>query len=450
MNVLRRSVLAVALGLLCPALLTGEEVVPLTLAEALERAERQSSDLAAVRAHAEGQGARAEAANRAAWPLLSLAADGARTDTPARVFASTLNRGALLSEDLAIERLNAPAAVSHLTTIASLHAPIDVFGRISARARGEHANARAAEAALREALQDLRFGVIGAYEHAVLARAALAVKERAVQSARAREDDLMLHVQQGAVLTADLLRVRARRRQREADLAQGREDWRVALAALSRIVGAPAGTVYDAAAGTPAGAAPEGTLDEWKKRAVDRRGAVDGAHEAHVGAESNERGERRAALPDVALYGQLQDDRGLSADGRSYAVGVAVRWTPFDPTRPKRLAAARAEVRAAAASGRAMTDQVRLEVETAFRRALSARERHEAARGGAEEGREALRIIQERRKAGRATLTDELETEAASLTAELEEVTASSSVAVADAALRRAVGVLGVTEESRW
>jgi outer membrane protein len=448
-NVLSRSAAALALGILSPVLLTGEEVVPLSLAEALERAERQSPDLAAVRAHAEGQSARAEAAARAGWPLLSLVADGARTDTPARVFASTLNRGALLSEDLAIERLNAPSSVSHLMTIASLQAPIDVFGRISARASGEHANARVAEAALREALQELRLGVIQAYERVVLARAALTVRERAVQSARAREQDLNVRAQQGAALTADLLRVRARRRQREADLSEGREDWRVAQAALSGIVGAPTGTVYDAAAGIPAGAAPEGTLDEWQMRAVDRRGAVEGAHEAHVGAQSSERGERRAALPDVALYGQLQDDRGLSADGQSYAVGVAVRWSPFDATRSKRVAAARAEVRAAAAAGRAMTDQVRLEVETAFRRGLSARERHEAARGGAEEGREALRIIQERRKAGLATLTDELETEAASLAAELEEVTASSSVAVADAALRRAAGVLGVTEEIR-
>jgi outer membrane protein len=448
-SVLSRSAAAVALGVLCPALLTGEEIVRLTLAEAFERAERQNPDLAVVRAHAEGQGAQAEAADRAAWPLVSLIADGARTDTPARVFASTLNRGALVPEDLEIARLNAPAPLSHLTTTASVQAPIDLFGRISARASREHANARAGEAALREALQDLGLGVIQAYERAVLTRAALTAKERAVQSARAREEDLNVRVQEGAALTADLLRVRARRRRREADLSEAREDWRVALAALSRVVGAPAGTVFDAAEGASVGAAPDGTLDEWQKRAVERRGAIHGANEIHVGAQSNERGERRAALPDVALYGQLQDDRGLSADGQSYAVGVAVRWNPFDPTRSKRVAAARAEVRAAAAAGRAMTDQVRLEVETAFRRARSARERREAARGGAEEGREALRIIQERRKAGLATLTDELETEAASLAAELEEVTASSSVVVADAALRRAAGVLEVTEESR-
>jgi outer membrane protein TolC len=85
---------------------------------------------------------------------------------------------------------------------------------------------------------------------------------------------------------------------------------------------------------------------------------------------------------------------------------------------------------------------VRLEVGAAFRRAQTARERHAAAAGGAEEGREALRVIQERRQAGIATLTDELETESASLDAELTEIQAAAEAAIADAALARAAGEL--------
>jgi outer membrane protein TolC len=85
-------------------------------------------------------------------------------------------------------------------------------------------------------------------------------------------------------------------------------------------------------------------------------------------------------------------------------------------------------------------DQVRLEVAMAYRRAVSARERHAAASGGSEEGREAFRVVQERRKAGMATLTDELETETAALGAALQEIGAASEVAIADAALKRAAG----------
>jgi outer membrane protein TolC len=52
-------------------------------------------------------------------------------------------------------------------------------------------------------------------------------------------------------------------------------------------------------------------------------------------------------------------------------------------------------------------------------------------------------VVRERREAGLATLTDELETEAASLGAELHELDAAVEAALADAALRRAVGATG-------
>jgi outer membrane protein TolC len=95
-------------------------------------------------------------------------------------------------------------------------------------------------------------------------------------------------------------------------------------------------------------------------------------------------------------------------------------------------------MKAAESQARAAADQVRLEVETAWHRAQAARERFAAASGGAEEGREALRVVRERRLAGIATLTDELETEAASLAAELQELKAAAEAALADAVLERA------------
>ena len=81
-------------------------------------------------------------------------------------------------------------------------------------------------------------------------------------------------------------------------------------------------------------------------------------------------------------------------------------------------------------------------MESAWYRAQAARERYAAAAGGAEEGREAVRVMRERRQQGLATLTDELETEAASLAAEIEELRAATEAAIADAALRRAAGTL--------
>jgi outer membrane protein TolC len=185
----------------------------------------------------------------------------------------------------------------------------------------------------------------------------------------------------------------------------------------------------------------EGDEATWVERALRQRPVLEAARRRTDAAAAFVKNEKNALLPDVGAFGQLWDNRIRVDDGRqSWAVGIGLTWSPFDPSRGKREAAATAEQRAAELEVRAAADQVRLEVATAYRRAESARERHGAASGGAEEGREAFRVVQERRKAGMATLTDELETETAALGAVLQEIGAAAGVAIADAALRRAAG----------
>jgi outer membrane protein len=299
----------------------------------------------------------------------------------------------------------------------------------------------AADAGARDAVEEIRLRVTEAYRQAEMARQAVEVTERVLAVARAREAEIEARVETGGALTADLLRARARRREREADLAERRGQQRAVLAGLARLLGAPVGTSYVPTEGPPAVAALKDDEAVWVERALRQRPALELARRKTDSAAAVVTNEKKGRLPDIGVFGQLRDDRIDAGKGnQSWAVGIGLRWTPFDPSRGKREAAATAEQRAAALDAKAAADQVRLEVALAYRRAVSARERHAAAAGGAEEGREALRVVQERRKAGMATLTDELETEAASLGAALQEIGATSDVAIADAALERAAG----------
>jgi outer membrane protein TolC len=267
------------------------------------------------------------------------------------------------------------------------------------------------------------------------------VTERALAGARAREADVDARVSEGAALAADLLRVRTRRRQREADLAQQRGDLRVALAVLARMIGADPGTVYDPTEEPLAPGPVDGDAGAWATRALEHRPVLEAARRRLDAARWAVRGRERSRLPDLALYGQVHDDRStLQHGGQSATGGVTLRWNAFDPLRGKRLAAANADLAAAEQDLRTAQDQVRLEVETSWHRARAARERYVAAQGGAEDGREALRVVQERRRAGKATLTDELETESAALAAALGEIQAVTEAVLADSALRRAAG----------
>jgi outer membrane protein TolC len=416
-------------------------ITPLTLAEALDLAERQNPDLAAARAQGTAAAERAEAVRRGTLPRVGVEAGWSYTDIPSAVFAHKLDSGEFTAGDFAIDRLNDPAAVAHLGTTLAVEAPIDAFGKVRTAALATSAQARSAEARTGEGRLDLRLQVATVYRRAALAKRAVAVTESALAGARSRESDLEARVEGGAALTSDLLRARARRREREADLAERLADQRSAAAALTRVLGAQAGTVYEPVDE----ASPPLPLDEplaaWTERALATRPTLAATAAAAEAARRTLAGEDKARLPDLAAWGRVQDNRtGWSGGKAAGGLGVALRWSAFDPARDRRKAAAAAELDAAELQERAAADQVRLEVEVAWHRARAARERFAAAAGGAEEGREALRVIRERRLAGLATLTDELETEAASLTAELQELRAAAEAALADAALERAAG----------
>ncbi len=417
------------------------EDVPVTLHEALVIAERDNPELQSAGARVEAQAARADSVRRMLWPRLALTSNWTRMDMPAGVFANKLNSGQFSAADFDVASINEPGALNHLGSSLSLQMPLDVFGKVRTMAGALSAYGEAASAGRRDALQEIRMRVVEAYRNAETAHRAVLVTARVLEVARAREAEMQARVDTGAALQADLLRARARRRQREADLAERRGQQAMAQAGLARLLGGAAGVSYVPSEAPPAVAALEGEEAQWLERGLRQRPVLEAARRKTEAAASIVSSERKALLPDLGVTGQLFDNRiRPGAGAQSWLVGVGLSWTAFDAARGKRAAAASAEQRAAALEARAATDQVRLEVQLAYRRASTARERLAAAAGGAEEGREALRVVQERRKAGMATLTDELETESAALGAALSEIGAASEAAIADAALRRAAG----------
>jgi outer membrane protein len=433
--------LALGLGAALGAAPARAEDVPVTLAEALALAEKANPDLQAGAARVDAQAERTESVRRMRWPRLGLSVGWSRMDLPAGVFASKMNSGQFTMADFDVARLNDPAALNHLGTNLSLEVPIDVFGKVGTMSGAMAAYGDAAAAGTRDATEEIRFRVIEAYRQAEMARRAVDVTGRVVDVAKAREAEIEARVDTGSALKADLLRARARRREREADLAERRSQQQVALAGLARLLGAPDGTSYVPTEGPPAVAPLEGDEASWVERAARQRPLIEAARRKRDAAAAFVKNEKNGLLPDIGVFGQLWDDRiDVDKGNQSWAVGVGLKWTPFDPSRSKREAAATAEQRAAQLDEKAAADQVRLEVAMAYRRAVAARERHAAATGGTEEGREAFRVVQERRKAGMATLTDELETETAALGAALQEIGAAAEVAIADAALKRAAG----------
>jgi outer membrane protein TolC len=215
----------------------------------------------------------------------------------------------------------------------------------------------------------------------------------------------------------------------------------LALVTLARLLDAEPGVVFVPSESAATPSLLEGDESLWVERS-SKRPALEAVRALAEAARWSTTALSRSLLPDLGVYGELRDDRNTLGSRRSGAIGVSVSWNAFDATRSRRQAAAEAGERAAELDVQALEDSVRLEVASAWIQAQTARERYAAAAGGAEEGREALRVMQQRRAAGMATLTEELETETAGLAAQLQEIQAAAMAAIADAALRRAAGEL--------
>jgi outer membrane protein TolC len=434
---IHRTLLLACMAAAIPA--SGQE--PLSLDAALEQARLKNPELRALRERAAASTARGDSIRKQKLPRVGVELSAQRTDNPAAVFAHRLNASEFTSRDFEIARLNSPDATSHLGTSIFAEVPIDVAGRINLAADVRAAGQRVIENSLREAEAAIALQVTETYLGVVLSKQARGTIEKALAAARSREEITQARFEEGVALQADVLRVRARRRAREADLAAQDSEVSVALSMLARLIGASDGARF-VLTDTARPGTIDGEMTVWKERALAARPALLAAKGNQEAAGLALRLEERTKWPELAAQARLTDDRtSWGGGGRSWAVGAFLRWNLFDGTRDKRIAAAIADQRASQEDERAARDRVRYEVESAFARVGAAFSRLAAAEGGALEGREALRVVQERRAQGLATLTDELETEAAAYAAELEEINAARRAVLAEAALRRAAGL---------
>lgn len=432
--------LVLSLGLAFSGAAVAEEV-RVSLTEALSIAATGNSSLRAVRERALAAHARADQTDRLLWPRVNFNSDWSRTNNAAMVFMGRLTSGVIEERDFAPALLNDPRSRSQLATRLSIEAPIDPFGRLRPIREASQAMAKSVDAASREHALELRQRVTEVYALAAVSQERSAVVEAALAAARARETEIEALVSEGAALRADLLRVKARRREREAELASLAAERAGSLAILNEMLGSPADTTYVTGDLPSAASGPIEDENVLIARALSNRPGLEALKLQAEAATHKADADRKSRLPEMGVFAQLTDDRGGFSEGsQSYAVGGFFRVSLFDPARNARQAEALINARASELDHRAQADNVRRSVRQAREQVRARIAAMEAARGGAEEGQEALRVVQERRREGLATLTDELETEAAVLGAHLRELAARVELAVAEAALARVTG----------
>ncbi|MBP7549017.1 MAG: TolC family protein [Gemmatimonadaceae bacterium] len=420
---------------------------PLSLRDALARADGQAYANRIAGATADAQAAQALQPYRGILPALRVEAGYVRTTDPIAAFGTKLRQRGIGAADFNPATLNFPAAIGNRSAGLVLEQPLfnaDAWvGRSSAGAA-----AKAQAAAADWTRTGTRVDVVRAYFGATLAtekRATLEAAERAAQAhvARAkafadtglvtRSDALLAEVRAGEITTQRLTAV--------SDASHARR-------ALAMLLGEPTAT-YLLPPSMPTADAIRALVsaDTLEIDASDDglapRADVRAATLALSAARADALRGKSLYLPRVNGFARYDwnDRTGFFANERSWTAGVMASWSPFagaSELAESRLTAARA--RGAVAQRDAAAANAALERERTRESLAVALAQLAIAEQAAEQSAEALRIVSRKYDGGLATISDLLEAQAMRTQADLGLSFARYRLLVAAAERRQALG----------
>ncbi|MFY3745464.1 TolC family protein [Anaeromyxobacter sp. Red801] len=432
---------------------------PLTLAAALEEAQRASPDLAAARARLDQARAASDRVRAGYLPQVKVGATYTRNSDEAKLElpvgytirdtgAPTSGAGlpgaptpyAAVPSQVAGSTIQARDQLgAQLELTQAVLAP-QLWFAIDAAGASARASAEQAEAARRE----LRFGVAQAFYGAAAAVKAVEVQERQLSVASLHERDAQVQVQAGTAARIALLRAQIDRARAEEDLVRARNGLAAARSTLAALLGRGEATDFELvpppAPELPADLAP--LEDEAVRLRPELRAA--GASVEAAGAS------RRAAtaryLPTLGAFGQARwsSVAGFSGKEESWAAGLSLEWELFDGGARE---AGRREAGARLAEAEATRASLALQARDEVRRARLDLASARANRAKAEEqvtlARENQRLVEVAFRAGQATSLEATDANVALATAELGAVNEGLAADLAALRLLRAAGMYG-------
>ena len=442
MTCVRLHTLPLLFGLFVVGVAPALAQTPLTLEDAIRRAQGETADARALASTIEEANARIERAQSGFWPRVDVTETVQRGDQPVFVFSSLLSQRRFTAANFAIPALNHPDAVTNTRTSVAVEQRVFDSGLTHLGVQAATLEREAASASGDAARQDLAFRAAQAFvqvlQFEATARAtdaAVAAAESDRQRARARRDV-------GLVTEADVLAVDvhlADMRQRQI-AASG--DLAVSRLQLAEAVGLPLTVLVVPVrpASRPVPADADALVRDALTRHPDLRQA-----DVHLQLADNGRRTARAALlPSVGVQAGWEfNGATLRAQQSSWVIGAEMRINVFNgfADTARMDEAAHAQTRATAERER-VARRVEVGVRAALAQLAAARAREDAGRAALTQAQESQRIIRDRYESGLATVTDVLRAAEATLEAESRATTAEMDVILRTVALDRAVGRL--------
>ena len=425
----------------------------LTLDRAVETALANNPEVVAAGARADAAASQLKGGKSHRMPKIGLSESFVYTNTPAEVFAFTLNQGRFDMGEFFLSDPNNPDALSTFMTRIDLELPIYTGGKLSARIGQASSMATAEEATLAHTRQKVAFETITAYVNLAKAREHVELLEKTRSTTAEHVRIAEQYAAQGFILDADLLRAKVYLSEMDEYLTQASNGARLAQAALNFQMGADQ-AMPRTLTPLPAASAAGGDLDSWTTAALEDRNDLAAARLKLEAGRLEEKATRPGYFPQIAVLGHydLYDDTLFGSNGHSGSIMAVAKidlWGGGSDTAQR--ATARYNAVSFEADVRRFEEGVRLEVQQAWQNLATAKIRHATAESSLAAAREALRVRDSRFKQGLDKMIDLLDAETALREAELRELVARYDVALDTYRLRFVSGtnLIQNLEESR-
>jgi outer membrane protein len=415
---------------------------PLTLEEAMKRAQGETVDAQALASTIDEADARVQRAQSGFWPRVDLTEAIQRGNDPVFAFSSLLSQRRFTAANFAIPSLNHPDPVTNTRTAIGIVQPIFNAGLTTLGVKAAKLERDVATAARDAGEQDLAFRAAHAFVRVLQLEAALRATDAAVAAAESDHERALARREVGVVTDADVLAVNVQLAEMHQRQITAAGDLAVARIQLAEAIGVPLTDPLILVRPTrPSAPADADTLVREALASHPHRREAD----LQVQLADNARRTARASLlPTVGLQGGWEfNGATLGEQQSSWVVGAEVRMNLFRgfADTARMTEASHAQIRATAERERAER-RIEVDVRTAVAQLTAARARDEAGHAALTQARESQRIIRDRYESGLATVTDVLRAAEATLEAESRATAAELDVILQTVALDRAIGRL--------
>jgi len=414
---------------------------PLSLSEAIARAQARNPDAGAAASVEREAADRLIQARSGYFPKVDLAESWQRGNHPVFVFSSLLAQRRFTAADFAVDAINHPEATDNFRTAFFVEQPL--FDRITA------ANVRAASIRRDMAVNgrrlvndDLMAAVTEAFGKVLIAAATVRSAAASVETARADRELAGNRRDAGRVTDADVLQLDVYLAHTLEQQVQAMSDERIARARLNQLMGEPLGAVFSLDLTPPAIAIDITNPAGLEEDALKNRPEVALALQQEQLAAAAVDAAQSSFLPQVAVQAAWELNGGAwNSRSSSWVAGAAARINLFHGFADKaRLAEARELAKRRAIEKDKAGTMARLDVQIAIARLEAARASDVVGRAAADQARESRRIIRDRYESGLTDAAMLLRSADAVQQADAQQIAARVSVLTATATLQRAIG----------